>query len=657
VNPERTQFRLSWPGGAGRMLLLAAAVGAVAFFLYEATLLPGQDLGDTASFQATIGERFLTPRQGYPLYYAVGDLFVWLSPGNPARALNLASAVSAAIACGLLAWIVAGLSGSLAAGAFSGLLLASSYTFWSQAIIAEVYALHALVLALCLIALLLWAERPALARLGLFFLLYAAGYGNHLSMVLLLPGFTLLVLWAAPAGPLSMLKPRVLVLAVAMAVVGASQYLWNLWYLWVDPERTPGLVNLLATFWFDVTKADWRASMVLGTYPGTNAIRFAMYWFDLRQQFGVPGIVLAVAGAVALVWRRPAIGVSLLLLYLVNWGFAFTYNVGDRHVFYLPSHFVVALLAGLGVAECATLLARVAPLVHRDRLRVRLAVAPVVASLLLLYPAWRAVDTLPALDRSHDDEASTFYAGLTAGLTGENGLLGAELNWQLQNGLDYYAKHGRPGLVHFAANETVLRFPFLVWDNWDIGRDMTLTVEALPPVRAAYDGLFSVEHDTRVQVPSLLARMSDLPAGTSYVLTALAPYDDIPLDRDDLRRTVRWLTGGSEPDTHSQLFNVIAGQVGAPPQLVRGDDRPFRVTARQDGVHVDIRMEAWLPADTIRRMGFGAVILNRRHALTIDRGVSVVAFGRDGRVLRHGYLSALFAPQPRYIVRRVAGNR
>ena len=92
---------------SARALVAAAVVAAAAFLLYDVTLLPGQDLGDTASFQATIGEPFITVRQAYPLYYATGNLFVRALPGDPARAINLASAVFGALACGLLALVVA----------------------------------------------------------------------------------------------------------------------------------------------------------------------------------------------------------------------------------------------------------------------------------------------------------------------------------------------------------------------------------------------------------------------------------------------------------------------------------------------------------------------------------------------------------------------
>ena len=52
----------------------------------------------------------------------------------------------------------------------------------------------------------------------------------------------------------------------------------------------------------------------------------------------------------------------------INTAFAFTYNVGDTHVFYLPSHLFTALLAGVALrgagrsagplAYCAALRAR-----------------------------------------------------------------------------------------------------------------------------------------------------------------------------------------------------------------------------------------------------------------------------------------------------------
>jgi hypothetical protein len=83
-------------------LAAACAVTAIALALYHATLLPGFDFGDTGSFQTMVGSPIITPRDGYPLYFAIGGAFLRLTGGEPAHSLNLASAVQGAIACGIL---------------------------------------------------------------------------------------------------------------------------------------------------------------------------------------------------------------------------------------------------------------------------------------------------------------------------------------------------------------------------------------------------------------------------------------------------------------------------------------------------------------------------------------------------------------------------
>jgi hypothetical protein len=62
-----------------------------------------------------VGSPLITPRDGYPLYFAIGSLALWVTGAEPAHALNLASAVEAALACGLLVLVGVELSGSLAA--------------------------------------------------------------------------------------------------------------------------------------------------------------------------------------------------------------------------------------------------------------------------------------------------------------------------------------------------------------------------------------------------------------------------------------------------------------------------------------------------------------------------------------------------------------
>ena len=643
---------------------IAAAVAALAFAfaLYSSTLLPGQDLGDTASFQAAAGEGALTPRDGYPLYFAVTGAFVRALPLERAHAANLASAVLASLAVGTIALVAAAFAGSVVGGLFAATLFAASYTFWSQAIIAEVYALHLLMVSLALLALLWWEQRPSLPRLALVFFLVALGFGNHLSMVLLLPAFAVFLLVSAPGGPASMLRPRVALLAAAIALACSLQYLWNL--STVDAFRFRDPADVARSFWFDVTKSDWRASMVAGIPAQRMSDRLGMYWFDLRQQLGVPGVVLAVLGLVAVTVRRWRRGLLLALLWAAAWTFAFTYNVGDVHVFFLPSHLVVALWAGCGAA---TLLGAA----HPDRgtagreaapvrrspfsvLRSRPALPHVLAVALLAYPAWRAWDTWPALDRSGDTTPREYFDRLLSGLSPEREVVVAALGWQQHNGIDYYSRQTRPDLTVGHLRPVLLHFPFLVARNVELHRDIVLTEDAASLVREAYGPLFAIERDPRLSVAPLAERLRALPPGTVYALTMLKPYREGGIEPDEVSEAIAALTGRRLPLPAGDYL-VVAGRSGRPPDLVRAADRPFRAKARTGDRTLDVRMESWLSTDTIRRAGFGHVVEGRHHLLAVDRGLSLVALAPDGTIRLRTWRGGMLTPQGRHVI-RTGGN-
>lgn len=617
----------------------ALLVDVAAGLLYHATLLPGVDFGDTGSFQATVGSPTISPRDGYPLYFALGDLFLRATGDEPARALNLASAVEGAVAAGLIVVAGAELAGSTVAGVAAALLVAASYTFWSQAIIAEVYALHAIFVALSLLLLLRWQTRQSTARLAAFFTVYALGFGNHLSMVLLLPGYTLFLLVAAAPGWRSMFRPRIVALATAIAAAGALQYAWNLRELWLRPHPPRGVADAAQAFWFDVTKTDWRATMV-GRVPGSMlGSRLAMYAFDVRQQFGWPVPLLAVLGLVW-VWRRSRTrGLLMLVLYVVNVGFAFTYNVGDAHVFYLPSHLMVALLAGAGAAAAGVAAWRVG---SRPALRHSVAVA------MVGYALTRAYVDYPALDRSADDRPARVLEALTAGLDDQRAILLTDLNWQIQNGLSYFTKATRPEIADARVNDVALVLPALARDNAAIGREIALTAHARDTVARAYGPLLPTAGDPRVPVPTLSEALASVPPRTRYVLSVLKASRETPIDEADLARAVT-LLGGRLPVDRGD-YAIVAGLAGDPPVYSADSNRPFVRRISLAGVDVTIRMDAWLDFDTIRRMGFGHVIAARRHTLVIERGVSFAAFDDAGRAVRIVYGANIFAPQPRYLL-------
>ena len=161
-----------------------------------------------------------------------------------------------------------------------------------------------LLVAASLVALTHWAKQPAsTARLSVFFAVYALGFGNHLMMVLLLPAATLFLAVTMPGGLRGVLRPRVVGLAVLIATLGALQYAWNFRSMYAGAVRPASLADALEGFWFDVTKSDWRSTLVMGVHEAALRPRLAMYRFDLTQQFGWIGVGLAGVGLAALARR------------------------------------------------------------------------------------------------------------------------------------------------------------------------------------------------------------------------------------------------------------------------------------------------------------------------------------------------------------------
>ena len=612
------------------LLVAACLVATLAFWAYTRTLLPGVDLGDTGGLQAAVLWPEVSARRAYPLYYALATPFIRAaSEANPARGLNLFSAIWAAVAVGLLTFVSGRLTRSALAGAASGLLLAFSHTFWTQAVIAEVYSLHLTLVALCLIALQAFAARPTTMRLALFFAVYAVSFGNHLGMILLLVPFTVFLLQVHPR-PRELVRPSTLLLALAIASAGALQYAPNFMFVWSSIDAPARWSDRVAAFWLDITKADWREQMVLGIRADQTWNRLAMWAWDARQQFGIAGLVVGGLGALRLWALSKPWAVFVWLAYATSTAFALTYNVGDAHVFFLPGHFLIALAAGAAVG-------------HWRSTRVRGAVALAA----LLYAGWRGWDTWPAVDRHEDRRADGYLARLVQDVDERNVLLVAKMDWQVENVLLYSARYERPGLAWVRLADVLLHFPFLVRDNLAEERDIVLTAGAAADVVAAYGSLFPLVRD-QAPAPTLADTASRISRGAPYVLTLLVPPpSDKILDRTEFMNGLAALTGGRIPPRSEALYEVWAGIAGEAPVLYHSSAHPFRAQLRIAGEPFTIRMDSWLPDDTFRRGGFGHVLRGRTHALFVERGVSLVWLERDGSH-SHFYGAGLYTPEARF---------
>jgi tetratricopeptide (TPR) repeat protein len=209
---------------------LAAVVATVASgALYAWSAAPNVTLLDAGEF-IVAAQHFGVPHPtGYPLWTLLAWLFQLLPLGNPAWEVALFSGLVGALAVGLAAGLVSSMmrwlfpqfgkvTVLLSAWGWAG-LFAVCEPMWSQASIAEVYTLHALLTGFFLLMLYGWIRNPAQEgwMYATFFAL-ALGFSNH-HLVLVLAPLPFLV---------AVLLRRDLLadLLVAASLTGILFYLW-----------------------------------------------------------------------------------------------------------------------------------------------------------------------------------------------------------------------------------------------------------------------------------------------------------------------------------------------------------------------------------------------------------------------------------------------
>lgn len=173
----------------------------VAFAGYAWTTAPSVTLLDSGEFLVA-AQHFGVPHPtGYPLWTLLAWLFHFLPLGNAAWKIALFSGVCGALAVGLVTmlirssalWMLPG-ADSRARGAAGvcaiamSLVFAFSFSMWSQAVIVEVYTLHALLIGLYLTSLYSWLRRPErLSGIYWTFFTLSLAFSNHQLTLALAP--------------------------------------------------------------------------------------------------------------------------------------------------------------------------------------------------------------------------------------------------------------------------------------------------------------------------------------------------------------------------------------------------------------------------------------------------------------------------------------
>lgn len=385
------------------------AVAAGAFGLYLLTLAPGltwanhgADGGDLIAASVTGGVPHPT---GYPTYVLLGRLWAAVLRGDVARRYNLLSAAAAAATALIVYHAVRrllrhespALRAAVAAGA--ALATAAGRTLWSQAVIAEVYAPAALVLATCLYLALrddLTDRRGYWVGLGA---LWGAGLGVHLTVALAAPGL-LVLLW-----------PRLRRARLGALAAGVAMGLATFAYLplaaragppvnWGNPRSWEG-------FWWLVSGRLYHgyAFSLPWEELGGRLSAWAALW---GTQWGWHGLLLGLVGLPSLWAVRRRVALAVVAIAATYGVYAVGYHTPDSFVYLIPAFVAFALPMAWGAAALWAWWAGSAV-----RARGRPA-AMVGTAALLLVPMWAVSANYPAADASGAHEAREWLGRVSA---------------------------------------------------------------------------------------------------------------------------------------------------------------------------------------------------------------------------------------------------
>ena len=307
--------------------------------IYSATVGRTVGMADTFEFQVTAPQMGIAHPTGYPLYLMLGKLWTMLPFGRTiAMRLNIGTMVYAIIALLIIATLLHKLFNLKAASVLLTIPLAFLPTFWSQAIQAEVYSLHAIFVAAILLATLrlLRLENTTQQEQAVVWLALLLGFGmtNHVTTVLLVPaiGIALLHIRFWRWQPVTFVKmviagiaPLVLYLylPIRWQVVNGEPMGASRLFEWVTGTRFAGALV-------------WRAWL-------DDPTRWGIIGRIYLQEWGTIGLIIVALGFIALLIHNRAFALVLLTAWAAFSFYALNYYVPDLNVFMLPAQIIMGV--------------------------------------------------------------------------------------------------------------------------------------------------------------------------------------------------------------------------------------------------------------------------------------------------------------------------
>ncbi len=229
-------------------------------------------------------------------------LFTRLDLGTLAYRVNLFSAVCGALSCMCIFLTARRLRVTTPLSLAAALAAATSYPVWSNSVTAEVYTLAAVLSGMAVYWLIAFAQTGKTWRLYAACAMWAMGFGNHLTIVAILPAAVIYGI----VKDRSVLRPRVAITAAIIGIIGVAQY----WFIAIRTMQGAPYLEARATTImgvFDVIIArDVSWARFYQAQSAVAAIEVPMLLNGIRVNMGTIPIVLAVIAIAIGIWKKNA---------------------------------------------------------------------------------------------------------------------------------------------------------------------------------------------------------------------------------------------------------------------------------------------------------------------------------------------------------------
>jgi hypothetical protein len=347
---------------------------AILFFsgaVYFKTLAPAVswiDSGELATVCTSLGIAHPT---GYPVYTLVGRTVSLIPLGTPILKLNLLSLLFICFANLTFFFLLLRVTELLFPdikkslreylSLVSTLIFSFTPTLWSQATSNEVYGLNVLLSTLLFYLIFsqislrkqeknVWSDKI----FYLFFFLYGLSFGNHLSIVLLLPGFIFIYLMIYGK---SLFEKKRVFLLFSFFILGISVYLYLPIRSSLSPILNWGDTSSLSNLKRHISGWQYRVWMFSesGQAFWENLKNYLRLFYSQFPLYLLPGVIF---GFVILLRKNWKVFIFLLLIFLFTIFYGVNYQIPDIDPYFLPSFLVAAIWLGCGIAWLFSLLQR-----------------------------------------------------------------------------------------------------------------------------------------------------------------------------------------------------------------------------------------------------------------------------------------------------------